>query len=572
MRLGSHPVHSSLDPVTIQSLATAAGIPGDFAGQVQHGFDLLFYGGALHSVPANHPSADVHADFVAEELAKGVARHQLLDVTAIYNALPTLPAAVSPMAVVPKGVPGSGELRLITDGTYGRGSSVNSYIDPTAASPCRLTQAREMGDAIYAQRVLHGPGADLTMQVYDIVDAYRAVPTRVDDYWKVLLCHRGRLYAATAGQFGIRTHGYWLAMITHCLALKARRESAAAAGVFVDDTLLCAEDSLLQLASRMFVDSCKAAGLTISEKKLLLQGAPGPVKTWIGLVWDTATGTVSLPLDKHDRIASAATSLAGRSRVLCRDLLAVLGLVNFATACVSVLATCVSNVTACTRGVPHHHWVVLSPAAKDEILTWNAVLAEFNGVSLIPRTVRASTAVSVTSDASDIGGGFFCDQTRVFASWLWPPAIRACLPSGMHITKLETAAGVLAIAAVGTSSTVQALGAAAAVLLRSDASATVANIESLRARAPAIAPLTRTAAVLAARHHFRPLSVHVQGLLNEADPLSRGVVPARFTEPGWTRLHYSEQQLLHLLESPAPWLPASAWAVTPLLFAPSVPA
>lgn len=561
MTPGRLPVPSPLNADVVQSLVSAAGIPGDWGAQVRNGFDALYCGGKQHLWTRNSVLAPAESDFLVAELAKEVALGNMMRVTPLYTACPLLPAIQCAIAVVPKD--GAGH-RLITNASGPVGCGTNWHVHPAAVTPCRMDTAAGFGEQLCALREQLGPAAAILLKPYDVSAAYRTLGLRTQDLWLHVLSFNGELYAPRRGQFGARAHGYYLCGITWSLAQRLVREKRAAAGVFVDDSILGAAAEDFADVAACFVALCKAAGLPLNLVKLALAGEPATVAVWIGLLWDSVAMTVALPAAKLASITAAVIAVAGRSRVRCDELQSVLGQVNFASQVVAVLGACMASVRACLRGCSGRQWVSLTPAARLEMQCWPAVMQEHNGVALLRRRVVAADAVTTTSDASHIGFGWACPATGQYASELWPPEVKACQPDGLHINPLELVAGVLAMAAVGSSAAGQRAGAVRGVKLFSDNTATVANLSTLRARSVALSRFTRTAAVIASRLGFLPLSEHVQGVDNVTDPLSRGVIPSLYLGPEWTRVRYSQQQLVSLLTCATPWSVENSSLVMPL--------
>jgi len=240
----------------------------------------------------------------------------------------------------------------------------------------------------------------------------------------------------------------------------------------------------------------------------------------------------------------------------------LLGLVAYCSQASPVLAACTTHARAVLSATAQGHYAPLGEGARAEIGVWDAVLTEWNGVSIVPRAVIAASAAVMYSDACRTGIGFIIEANgvRIYCSEGLPPDVSAD-EQRYHINLLELLAAYLCVVAAADFGAISGAGAALrGARMMIDNTVAIAAADHHRTSSTALQPLTRALAVACARHQITPLPLYVPSLQNPSDPLSRGCIPQRFTIPAerWVRVRYPPSQLRSLLECKQPWLAASA--------------
>ncbi|XP_021339760.1 uncharacterized protein LOC110440977 [Mizuhopecten yessoensis] len=246
---------------------------------------------------------------------------------------------------------------------------------------------------------------------------------------------------------------------------------------------------------------------------------PNTVMEYLGIVLDSENMEARLPEDKLDRIISSLQSFQQRHSCTKRELLQLLGHLNFASRVVIQGRSFVSHlITLSTTVKALHHYVKLNNECREDIKMWIYFLSNWNGVSVFYNNkVVTSDEICLYTDASGtLGyGGYFR------GSWFaepWPRDLDNPYANNNELSIAFQELYPIVVAALIWGH----LWVGQRIVFMCDNAATVAILCKGRSKSPHIMPLVRRLTLCACTFNFTVLSKHVPGHLNNiADSLSR---------------------------------------------------
>ena len=524
------------------------------ASAAVYGFPTGYTGPRLATWCDNHPSAydaGLH-EHLRDELRRNVALRYQIDVTDLYISDPSLPAIVSKLAIVPKSTPG--KYRPIFDGSHRVAACINDYIEPSDFLPHPLcATAAHVRAAIAAARA-RAPAEPVHLIVADVRDAYRQLPIRPADWWQLTQVFDGRVYWHTCDPFGVRPAAAHLYAAT--LPVLGAIEAACGTRplLYVDDSFAASPASLAPAVQLAFQQAFAAAGLELSPK---VNTAPATMRKYIGFEWDTVANTQTLPAASMRRIRTMLDAHAGGSRILRSRLSSLLGVLTHAASGARHLGAFLSELNAdLARGAGR--WVHLSAAGRNDLRLWHTFFEHFSGRTLIE--LPPVSAVVYTDACTSWGWGWYAPTLGLYGRGRWPPEL-----AHWHINALEK---LCAIVALYHAHAAHGSAPGSHVLIRSDNTTTVSDIEAGRGRSGDLARLSRTLAFLleslTSSLSFAPTqsSLHVKGVDNPvADALSRGLTPPEVAN--CLEVHTPPAWLLSTALSEPLWSPPPRGTTTP---------
>ena len=298
--------------------------------------------------------------------------------------------------------------------------------------------------------------------------------------------------------------------------------------------------------------TCAALGVPVAHHKTV----PASFSlTFLGIEIDSRERVLRLPADKLLRLRALCAQWLARKVTTKRELLSLVGLLHHASTVIRPGRSFVRRLIDLSTSVRAlDRPLRLNRCARDDILWWHAVAADWNGCSWFDSLgLRAPTLV-LRSDASGAWGcgAFF---GRFWFQWQWDEVWMA-----RSIAPKEALAVVIAAALWGD------LGRNEAVRVESDNATVVCAIATGSCRDVAVMQLVRVLQFLAARHGFFVSAAHIRGTDNStANALSRGVPVTEFLHS--VQLNDSPTRwkpgLLRWLDDPQ-WT-SSNWRALPLL-------
>ena len=428
-----------------------------------------------------------------------------------FNHPPFKSYRVSPIGLVVGKY--SGKQRLIVDLSSPHDNaqhmSVNDLIDKEA---CSLTYVR-IDDAIKAI-CQHGRGA--LMCKVDIADAFKQLAILPAQWpffcvkWKHLYyvfvrlvfgCRSSPRLFDTVSQAicWIATYNYGIRTIFHLLD----------DFLTVDKPDLCAGERTMALLNLLF------ARLNVSLAKHKCTG-PSDCLEYLGIILDSRNMVAKLPLDKVQRIIEFIETLLDKNKCSKRELLQLLGHLNFASRVILPGRSFVSYLISLSTTVTSlHHMVYLDHHCQQDLHMWHRFLKGWNGVSLFYDTSFTNAYdMELFTDASLVGFGAFF-QNKWFCA-KWPASLPSVQDDDLSMAFCELYPIVAAAVVWGKQWTSKR------IMFVSDKQATVYIIQKMRSKCLPIMKLMRTLTWIATVNNFHFSSRHLPGRLNTvADNLSR---------------------------------------------------
>ncbi|XP_002737621.2 uncharacterized protein LOC100376830, partial [Saccoglossus kowalevskii] len=131
---------------------------------------------------------------------------------------------------------------------------------------------------------------------------------------------------------------------------------------------------------------------------------------YLGIELDTNHMQARLPEDKLARIRELLQTFLNRRTCTKREILSLLGHLNFACRVIVPGRTFISRLITLSKGVKKlHHHVTITNESRQDLHMWNILLSDWNGISMFLYTNTTSTSMlELFTDASGIGfGGYF---------------------------------------------------------------------------------------------------------------------------------------------------------------------
>ncbi len=273
-------------------------------------------------------------------------------------------------------------------------------------------------------------------------------------------------------------------------------------------------------------DSIPAAHLLTTQKVFSELGIPlaldktaGPSTSieFLGINLDSQKFQASLPKEKIDRMILVASTLAAKPICSKRELLSVLGHLNFAMRIIPQGRPFISHLlTLASSTHALEDQIALTDSCCNELSLWISFFKRWNGLSFFYKNLISSPVdIQLFTDAApSIGyGGFY--QGRWFAS-TWPCQLSNLPQSAASSALFELYPIVIAAFLWGKE------WSATSILIHCDNEATVHCVNKSRSHSPMLNPLLRRLTWISACDQFIITARHIPGSKNQiADSLSR---------------------------------------------------
>ncbi len=226
----------------------------------------------------------------------------------------------------------------------------------------------------------------------------------------------------------------------------------------------------------------------------------------------------SLPKEKIDRIITIASNLLDSNHCSKRDLLSLLGHLNYAMRIIPQGRPFISHLLTLAMSASSLEQIIsLNQPCWADLKLWITFLRNWNGITFFyDEFLSLPCDISLFTDAAPSTGfgGFY--RGRWFAS-TWPPE-RSNSSQAVDSTALFELYPIVVVAAYLWGSE----WSTKIILFHCDNSATVHCISKGRSNAPKIMPFLRRLIWISACHQFVIKAEHIPGHQNEiADALSR---------------------------------------------------
>ena len=463
------------------------------------GFDaaqpLRCHKGNLKSVDLNPQVVD---QYIANEISQGKLRQ--------LGATEAAKIHTSPIGIIPKSSQ-PGKFRLIVDLSSPQMASVNDGIAP---SMCSL----EYASLDQAVQMVASLGEGALMAKLDLHSAYRMVPVHPLDHWLLGLEWRGVTYCDLALPFGLRSAPIIFTAVADGLAWALSCRGIGNFLHYLDDFLFCGPPAtqVCAKALEVAVPVCQELGLPVAPHKV---EGPATSLTFLGIEIDSVAKEIRLPSAKVRRLREILSVWKGRRNATKHQLQSLIGQLNHAASVVRPGRTFLRHLIEAMKA-PKRSWqrVRLNEQCRSDILWWATFLADWNGISFFPNSLRRGP--SMVSDASGSWGcGAFRKDSLEWFQISWSPAWLQ-----RHIAAKELFPIVVGSAIWGSH------WADSQVTFMCDNQAVVRSLTSRSVRDPTLMHLLRCLFFFEAHFSFQYVAVHVPGKDNTAaDALSRNQLP-----------------------------------------------
>ncbi|XP_076158650.1 uncharacterized protein LOC143141830 [Alosa pseudoharengus] len=384
------PSTSSSQPADVLPPAHSTAVPRSEASAVAgtHSFNLAT------ALPAQIPARTVMQPLFAPKLSAGTC-HRL------FRRIP-----VNSLGVATRKY--SGKKRLIFDMSSPHSDLVASINESIPLHPFSLYYA-SVDNAIHLIKVA-GQGAWLSKA--DITDAFKIMPIHPSDWPLFGVKWESKFYFAVKLTFGCRSSPHIFNCLSEALCWILLNVCKLPFVLhLLDDFLLVdfpsSENSVLDTLKRVF----SAVGVPLSEEKTM-----GPLTRleFLGIMLDSVKMQASLPEEKLIRIRAITASFVSSRTVSKRELLSLLGHLNFAMRIIPQGRSFISRLLSLAHSVEKlSDLVLVDEGSRSDIAFWSQLLGKWNGISFFYNDVpESSDSLKIFTDAApSVGfGGVFRGQ------------------------------------------------------------------------------------------------------------------------------------------------------------------
>lgn len=328
---------------------------------------------------------------------------------------------LSPLGVLPKKEPG--KFRLIHHLSYPKGFSVNDGIDSFYSS----VRYSNIQTAILAIKRL---GKFSYCAKTDIEHAFRIVPINQAYYYLFGFVWRKKYYYDRCLAMGLAESCRIFEEFSTSLEWAAKSKLGITEVIHVLDDYLFLEKSVNRCSESLqsFISMCNSIGVPIAADKT---DGPHQEIVFLGITVSTLFMEARLPFDKLNRCMVLLSEFKKRKKVTLRELLSVIGILQFATSVIVPGRAFLRRLIDLTKGVRCLNFKIrLTRAARADLETWENFLQSFNGRSFfLEDELLSNHEIQLFTDASTtLGFGAVFGPFWFFGPW--------CI-EGIPITPLE---------------------------------------------------------------------------------------------------------------------------------------
>lgn len=299
------------------------------------------------------------------------------------------------------------------------------------------------------------------MAVLDVKEAYHMIPVNKEDHKFLKFRWDSKLYKFTCIPFGLNVAPYLYTKIMKPV-LSTLRGRGYESVSFLDDSLLIGDtESVVNSSVLATLELYKALGIRVNFEKSKL--VPSQNVRFLGFMFNSNDMTLSLPLEKRDKIRRLCTQSLEKNHIRLLQLAELLGVLTSACPAVKYGQIHTRALEQCkiaglqANRMSYSGLVSLPTKCKEDLLWWlNNINTGFNHLK------RDHYDLRLTTDASRTGWG--SERDGVISRGNWSLEERS-----YHINALELLAiqyGLLALAKVTNSN----------ILVRSDSTTAISYI------------------------------------------------------------------------------------------------
>lgn len=409
----------------------------------------------------------------------------------------------------------SGKPRLIVDLSSPHENivhqSVNDMIDKDS---CSLSYVR-IDDAI---QIIQNLGRYTTMCKTDISDAFKLMPVLPSQWHMFCIKWRTNYYFYTKLAFGCRSSPRIFDNLSQAVCWIAKNIFGIEFILHLLDDFITFEHPHKCGQRNMDLLYYIFDTLKIPMAKHKTSG-PDTVIEYLGIILDSNLMEARLPNDKLIRISTFLKEFLIKKSCTKREVLQLLGHLNFASRVVIPGRTFVSHLILVSTTVKAlHHYIKLTCECREDIRMWLFFLSNWNGVSMFynKENITSDDLCLYTDASGSIGfGGYY---KGLWFAESWPSMF-----SNLVVDEKEVSIAFRELYPIVVSAVLWGhMWKKQRIIFMCDNEATVAILKKGRSKSAHIMPLVRRLTLIAAQQNFVFLSKHVPGKFNsKADALSR---------------------------------------------------
>lgn len=322
-----------------------------------------------------------------------------------YVIVETKPQIVSAIGAILK--PGSNKVRLIHDASRPTEGSLNSFA--------------ELGEQMSyesIQTAIDFIEKDYYMAKLDLKSAYRSVPVHPDNYpltglkWRFIGSDSDTYMIDTRLPFGCRLSPLHFHKLTKAVKHMMIKKGCKKIVVYLDDFLIIArtkEECMYFL--NCLIKLVRELGFSVAWDKI---EGPSQRLKFLGIILDSKTLHISLPLDKVNEFKDFVVITAQRQRVSLRRLQKLAGKLNWATIVLRGGRIYTRKIFDAMKGLKQaHHKIRMSTEMRNDLSWWVGVL-DNNNLSRMMHHQADSDLVIATSNQ---GAGITWQDSWAYVSW-----------------------------------------------------------------------------------------------------------------------------------------------------------
>ena len=273
------------------------------------------------------------------------------------------------------------------------------------------------------------------------------------------------------------------------------------------------------------LDTCHDLGFAVNPRKVV---PPTTQLEFLGITLDTFMMEMRISDERLDDVMSELSKWQSRKSCTKRELLSLIGKLNFVSRVVKPGRTFVRRMIELSKKIKHLHYKVkLNKQFQKDIQWWLQYLPDWNGKCMIPNTAEYH---HLYTDAIDIGFGGYCE-----GDWFAEEYTSTDERKDKSINWREIEAVAVAAATWGH----QWQGKR--VIFHCDNDCIVQVVNSGTCRSPEIMDLVRTLFFISARHEF---SIHCQYINTNDNVLADALSRMDFARFHRECLHASPHQVI----------------------------
>ncbi|KAK3098128.1 hypothetical protein FSP39_016419 [Pinctada imbricata] len=346
----------------------------------------------------------------------------------------------------------------------------------------------------------------------DITDAFKTIPVHPSLWPFQGIQWENQYYFYTQLVFGSRSSPKIFDYLSQAVCWIATNKFAIENILHLLDDFLVIEDPGRNANETMarFQSVFNTLSIPLSAKKTV---GPSTSIEYLGIILDSENMEARLPLDKLNRILSIIRQFSSKRTCTKRELLSLLGHLNFASRVVVPGRSFVSHLIAMSTNVKKlHHHVHLNKECRADLAMWAVFLEGWNGISFfLDDNITRAADIELFTDATPTSfGGIYNNQ---WFQGYFPISLQE---EQMSMAFCELYPIVMACILLGSE------WKRKRILFHCDNLATVEIIRKGRSKIPSIMKLMRSLTFQSAKCNFIIHAKHIPGVRNDiADALSR---------------------------------------------------